>query len=297
MKLFFALLLPVFFLSLMTSQALAGSGLRYGYYRMNTDYEYYGGLRSKNVKLNVHEFMLSDASGEFSAGLQTAGNQMAAEAGAINEENRKIEKGESVGGPKVLNYEYEKAQAVSGDARIYGLRLGSSENAFSGKTFFGDSADDGLTTYAEIFLALGLGGGSLLQSDLFSLSWASSVSFRFGGIKQTDKAAMDSEDKFRDASFLYVPVSGQLIASFPFRLRTGVESGLDPFTLYRQKLDNTAIPLDLYFAAFAEYRTELFGFGLNMERYRGSIITGRHKPVKHPVYQHQMIGAYAVLGM
>lgn len=57
------------------------------------------------------------------------------------------------------------------------------------------------------------------------------------------------------------------------------------------------IPLDAYRGASLEYRYDFVGLGLQYEGYNGSAVTKWGERVVNPVYRHEMIGAYVVLGM
>lgn len=273
------------------------SGVRYGYYNFSADYEYYGGLRTNGVRLNVHEFSLNDSSGEFSAAMQTTANRLSAQAAAENKEREAVRKGESAGGPKILTYQYEQAQARSGDSKIYGLRLGSTDNAFNGEPITGNTKKDGLITHAEIFLKSAFYGGVLYSNDLMSVAWNMILGFRWGGIKQNDKSQAENTDKFRDAGYFYVPLTGRISAFLPFSISAGFESGLDPITLFRQHALDVEMPLDRFYSAFVEYRFDVLAVGLHMERYLGSLIAGPGKKIKNPVYDQELIGAYILLGV
>ncbi len=287
------------FVVLFTQSAYGESGLKYWYSSLNSDFEYYTGTRTSNAKVNVHEFSLNDSSGAFSAALQTASNRMAAEAGAINDENRKIAKGESVGGPKVLSYSYENAAAQDGDTKIYSLRLGSTENAFSSETFSTDRKKDGMVTYVELAMIAAMTGDMITTNEFFALRYDILIGARFGGIKVNALNSLNSEDRYKDAAYFYLPATARFGFYFAHNISLKVEYGQDPITLVRNLSDSDKpkIPLDRYSGLALEYRVDVYGFGLQYEGYRGSAIMGAGKNVVNPVYEHEMIGLYAVLGM
>jgi hypothetical protein len=286
-------------LPLFSSQVRAESGLKYWYSSLSSDFEYYTGTRTKGAKVNVHEFSLADSSGAFSAALQTTGNRMAAEAGAINEERRKIEKGESMGGSKMLSYSYEKAMAREGDAKIYSLRLGSTENAFSSETFSTDRNKDGMVTYAEIAMVAAVDSGVLYQGEYFGIGYDVVFGARWGGIRVNDLKAPKGPDVNKNAGYFYLPLSYRLSFFLPFGVKAFAEYGQDPITLVRHVGDRSGpkIPLDSYINAALEYRYEIFGVGFQYEAYRGSVVTNWGESVVNPVYKHETMGLYAVVGM
>ncbi len=287
----FAILLP--------NLARAESGIKYWYSELKSDFAYYTGVRTKDATVKVHEFSLSDASGELSAGLQTAGNRISAEAGAINEERQKIQKGESLGGPKTLSYTYERAQAQGGDAKIYSLRLGSTKNAFSMETLDTDRNKDGMVTYAEIAMIAPVSGDIIFGNDWFTTRYDIVFGGRWGGIRVNDLKASDESDKYKNVGYLYLPLSYRMTFFLPLGFQALAEYGLDPITLVRHVGDRQGqkIPLDIFINAAAEYRYEMFGIGLQYEKYRGSAVTNWGKSIVNPDYQHEMLGLYAVLGM
>jgi hypothetical protein len=280
-------------------EALAESGLKYWYSRLNSDFNYYTGTRTKDAKVNVHEFSLADSSGAFSAALQTTGNRMAAEAGAINEENRKIAKGESLGGPKILNYSYEQAVARQGDAKIYSLRLGSTENAFSSETLDTDRAKDGMVTFAEIAMIASVKNGILHTNDIFTVGYDLMFGGRWGGIRVNDLKANADNDKHKNAGYMYLPLSYRLNFFLPLGLTLMAEYGQDPLTMLRHFGDRKGekMPLDQFINLAVEYRYDIFGVGFQYENYRGSAITNWGEKVVNPDYKHEMMGAYLVVGM
>jgi len=284
---------------LFSYEALAESGLKYWYSKLNSEFNYYTGTRTKDVKVNVHEFSLNDSSGAFSAALETTSNRLAAEAGAVNEENRKIAKGESVGGPKILNYSYEQAVARQGDSKIYSLRLGSTENAFSSQTFSTDRKKDGMVTFAEIAMIASVANGILHTNELFTVGYDVMFGLRWGGIRVNDLKANDNLDKYKDVGYMYLPLSYRLNFFLPLGLKAVAEYGQDPLTLVRNLGDRQGekIPLDQFINLALEYRYDIFAAGFQYESYRGSAITNWGEKVVNPDYKHDMMGVYAVLGM
>jgi hypothetical protein len=284
---------------LLTQNARAESGIKYWYSELKSDFTYYTGARTKDAKVKVHEFSISDASGELSAGLQTVGNRMAAEAGAINAERQKIEKGESLGGPKTLTYTYERAQARSGDAKIYSLRLGSTENAFSMETLSTNRNKHEMVTYAEIAMVAPVLGDILFGGDWLAARYDLVFGGRWGGIRVNDLNAQNDSDKYKNAGYLYLPLSYRMTFFLPFGFQALAEYGVDPITVVRHYGDRQGekIPLDHYMNAAVEFRYEFFGVGLQYEKYRGSAVTKWGESIVNPAYQHEMLGVYAVLGM
>lgn len=285
-------------LALTPSLALAESGFKYWYSELNSDFEYYTGTRTRDAKVKVHEFSLNDSSGAFSAALQTTANRLSAEAGAINEENRKIKNGESLGG-KTLTYSYEQAAAQEGDTRIYSLRLGSTKNAFSMETFDTDKSKDEMVTYAELGMIAAVAGDLLYGSDYGAARYDVMFGARWGGIRVNDLKAPRGDDNHKNAGYFYLPLSYRLTFFLPLGFRAMAEYGQDPITLVRNLGDRQGqkIPLDRFVNLGVEYRYDIFGVGFQYEAYRGSLITNWGKDVVNPVYKHKMLGIYAVVGL
>jgi len=271
------------------------SGLFYGYGRVTMDYEWYHGAREEGLSVPVHEFAFIDSSGAFSAAIQTEANRQAAEGQAITEEANKIRKGESLGG-RPITYTYEQAAAREGDAKRYGLRLGSKEGLnFSPIT--GQDPKKDLLAYGEVSLIAAVWGDILDVNDVFALRHDVITGARWGSVKHYGADGNDDIERHRDGGYFYIPVIYRLGFFLPGNVRYYAEAGIDPITAARIYTGNDALPHDKVFASSLEYRWEEIGFGFRIEKHAGSFTKSERKTVHNPVYQHTLIGAYVAAGL
>ena len=285
------------------SQNSYGSRVTYGYSQYKAKYEDPalnddGTAGNFEANLNVHEFILWDSSGKLGAALDTAANKAAAEAGAINEERRKVAKGESSGGPKILTYQYERAKPQQGSGRRYGLRLGSNKSAFSSETLWSEPEENGTISYAEISLVGFTPAKVLLDTTYFAIASSWYFGFRWGGYANKGETRDLPSMKH---GYAYVPLGYQLSFLLPFSIKLNILAGIDPISAIRHygSAEGNKPPIDNFVVTQLEYTfAEVWHVGLKNEIYKGFGITdwskGRNK---YPHYEHEMLGAYVAWGL
>lgn len=287
--------------SFLAATIAQGSGVSYSYLELTGNFDWYTGSNYGDHKINVHEILLHDSSGALSASLETMGNRLSAQAKAENEERRKIREGESLGGPKTLTYSWQKAAAVEGDTKIYGIRLGSSDNPFSMDPVTHNTSEDGLITYGEISMVAGIDNSNLIESENVLLTSAWYLGFRWGGINSNDFSRKENKEKAISAGYFYIPLTYRLKVFTPISVELWGEAGGDVVTAIRHlgSKSDTKIPLDSIVTAGAGYRLEnQINFGIKYEQYKGSLVSGWGKKYEYvnPKYQHSMLGGYLAYG-
>lgn len=281
-------------LTSMSPQVYA-SGLFYGYGHISMDYEWYHGARENNVNMPVHEIAFVDSSGSFRAAMETESNRAAARNDAVYEQERKERNYESFGG-RPLTYSYERAVAREGDAKRYGLRLGSDEG-LNASSITGGTRGKHLLAYGEISMIAPVTGDVLLERDVLALRHDVVVGVHWGSVKHYNRGGDDIESN-RDGGYFYIPVSWRLSAFTPWGVGGVVEAGIDPITAGRIMLGgNEKLPHDKVYRGALEYRYSDFSAGLRIERHYGSFTKSTRKSVDNPVYQHELVGAYLAVGM
>ena len=226
-------------------------------------------------------------------------NRVAAQAGAENEEREKVAKGESVGGPKILSYSWREEVAQEGDMKVYGLRFGSTDNAFSMDPFVQNKSKDGLVTYVELSLLANISQNELVENENYLLKGLWNFGGRFGGINSNDSSRADSKEKSLSAAYFYLPLTYQLKFQSSFNLEFWAEYGGDVITLLRHYISKAEkkIPLYVYVGAGVGYRIGgVATIGVKMERYSGSLVTGWGEPTINPTYTHELTSAFVALG-
>lgn len=280
----------------LTPSTARASSLKYSYGSINVDYQWYTGSRA-SVSMPVHEFSLHDSSGEFSAALSNVGAQHAAREGAIAEEKRKVREGESLGGPKIINYSWNQAAAQQGDMKEYILRLGSTENIFSLDPITG-SGKKKYQSIAELGLIAAVNGDMLGGGEFFALRHDVIFGFRLGLFRDIDKTRPDNDERNIDTAYFYLPLTYRIGLFLPANIRAYVEAGADPITVVRHygSKSDSKIPLDLYFAPVVEIRLfDLLNVGVKIEEYKGSFISYDKYAIRNPEYKHRMTTAYVSL--
>ena len=289
----------VLFLECIT-QSLFASALRYSYGDITVDYEFYTGRKSK-VKMAVHEFNLLDSSGELSAGLSNMSSEYAAREGAIADEKEKVRKGESAGGDRIITYNYQTVAAKAGDAKEYGLRLGSQDSIFSTDPLFGNDKKEQYISSAELSMLAAFWGNLLLTNDHVAVRHDVIFGLRFGSFRDIDRrpeSGRETTDRKTDSGYFYLPLTYRVGIFAPFGIRAFVEAGGDPITAVRHfaSSGDDRIPLDTYFAPAVEKRFfDLLNVGLRIEEYTGSFIAYDKYKIKNPRYKHRMVAAYLSL--
>lgn len=278
------------------SQLLAESSIQYHYGTLKVDYESYTGAR-RSLDMRIQDISLVDSSGEFGAALSNTSSRYAAEQGAIAEEKRKVREGEAAAGTKIVSYSWQEKAAVSGDAKRYGLRLGSTESIFSLDPITG-SDEDKFSSLAEFYLIGALDSDVLWPADFFLLKHELFWGFRLGLFRDFDlfsPTRTSSIDKKMDTGYFYLPLSYRLSFHLPFGLMAYGEAGIDPITLVRHQFsdDNQKIPHDIVLTSGVEYRVlEYWGLGWRMEEYRGSSIVSTKYQIHNPEYRQRMMTFY-----
>jgi hypothetical protein len=294
MKLFSALLIPG--LALFGESLLAESSIQYHYGTLKVDYESYTGAR-RSLDMRIQEFSIVDASGEFSAGLSNISSRYAAEQGAVAEEKRKVREGESAPGTKIISYSWQERAAAEGDAKRYGLRLGSTESIFSLDPITGSDANK-FSSLAEFSLIGALDTDVLWAADSFLLRHDLYWGFRLGFFRDFDLTSplrVSSIDRKFDTGYFYLPFSYRVSLILPFGLTGYGEAGIDPITMVRHQFsdDNQKIPHDIVLTSGVEYRAlSIMSVGWRMEEYRGSSVVSTEYQIHNPEYRQKMVTFY-----